>query len=108
MINITAMLDIYLTETGHSGLFLAKSLQGAVGSLSFRYSGPHSLVVISLDIEPSLNQRPVAYELLDSLHRYAYDNDCLINFRCPNAKSINDQQIAHERMQLSLGQCKAA
>lgn len=102
------MFDIYLSETGHSGLFSAKTVQTTVGSLSFRYSGPHSLVVVSLDIEPSLNLRPIAYELLDSLHRYAYDNDCSINFRCPKAKAMNDQQIAQELMQLSLLQAAAA
>ncbi len=102
------MFDIYLSETGHSGLFLAKTPQGTVGSLSFRYSGPHSLVVISLELEHSLNSRPVAYEILDSLHRYAYDNDCTLSFRCPKAKAMNDQQIAHQLMQLSLLQSEAA
>ncbi len=102
------MFDIYLSETGHSGLFLAKTLLGTVGSLSFRYSGPHSLVVSSLEVEHSLNLRPITYELLDSLHRYAYDNDCTINFRCPKAKAMNDQQIAQELMQLSLIQSRAA
>jgi hypothetical protein len=102
------MFDIYLSETGHSGLFSAKTLLGIVGSLSFRYSGPHSLVITSLEVEHSLNMRPIAYELLDSLHRYAYDNDCTLNFRCPKAKAINDQQIAQELMQLSLLQGAAA
>jgi len=102
------MFDIHLSETGHSGLFSAKTLLETIGSLSFRYSGPHSLIVISLNIEPSINQRPVAFELLDSLHRYAYDNDCTIDFRCPKAKSLNDQQIAQELMQLSMLQWEAA
>ncbi len=102
------MFDIYLSETGHSGLFLAKTLLETSGSLSFRFSGPHSLVVTSLEVAPSLNQRPVAYQLLDSLHRYAYDNDCTISFRCPKAKAINDRQIAQELMQLSMLQWKAA
>ena len=102
------MFDIYLSETGHSGLLSAKTLLETVGSLSFRYSGPHSLVVTSLEVAASLNQRPIAYELLDSLHRYAYDNDCTINFRCPKAKAINDQQIAQEMMQLSIIQWEAA
>ncbi|MES3016867.1 MAG: hypothetical protein V4721_03765 [Bacteroidota bacterium] len=102
------MFDIYLSETGHSGLFSAKTLLGTVGSLAFRYSGPHSLLVTSLEVEHSINLRPIAYELLDSLHRYAYDTDCTITFRCPKAKAINDQQIAHELMQLSLLQSAAA
>ena len=104
----SVMFDIYLSETGHSGLFSAKTFLETIGSLSFRYNGPHSLVVTSLEVEPSLNFRPIAYELLDSLHRYAYDNDCTINFCCPKAKAINDQQIAQELMQLSMIQLEAA
>lgn len=102
------MFDIYLSETGHSGLFSAKSLAEIVGSLSFRYNGPYSLVVLSLEVEPSINQRPIAYEILDCLHRYAFDNDCSLTFKCPKAKALNDQQIAQELMQLSLLQEKAA
>ncbi len=102
------MFDIYLSETGHSGLFTAKTQLASAGSLSFRYSGPHSLTVILLDVEPGINQRPVSYELLDSLHRYAWDNDCTISFRCPKAKAMNDQQIAQQLMQLSLYQDWAA
>ena len=102
------MFNIYLSETGHIGLFLAKTLLETSGSLSFRYSGPHILVVTSLEVAPSLNQRPIAYELLDSLHRYAYESDCTISFRCPKAKAINEQQIAQELMQLSMIQWEAA
>ncbi len=102
------MFDIYLSEAGHSGLFSAKALLETTGTLSFRYSGPHSLVVISLEIQPSLTVRAIAYQLLDAMHRYAYDNDCTINFRCPKAKAINDQQIAQELLQLAMFQDKAA
>lgn len=83
------MFEIYLSETGHSGLFTAKTQFETAGSLSFCYSGPHSLIVTLLNVDPGINQRPVCYELLDSLHRYAWDNDCTINFRCPKAKAMN-------------------
>ena len=102
------MFDIYLAETGHSGLFSAKTLLATAGTLSFRYSGPHSLVVISLEVQPRLNPQPIAYKLLDALHRYAYDKDCTIDFRCPKAKAINDQQIAQEITQLAMFQHEAA
>lgn len=102
------MFEIYLTETGHSGLFSAKALLETAGSLSFRYSGPHSLVIVYLEVHPSFNLTAIAYQLLDALHRYAYDNNCTLNFRCPKAKAINDQQIAQELLQLSMIQDKAA
>lgn len=102
------MFDIYLSEAGHSGLFEAKTQLETLGSISFCYSGPHRLTVNSLEVEPGINQRPISYELLDSLHRYAWYNDCTISFRCPKAKAMNDQQITQQLMQLSLFQSKAA
>lgn len=100
--------SIYTLETGQSGLFSAKTLLETAGSLSFLYTGPHNLVVVSLEVQPSLNLTAIAYQLLDALHRYAYDNNCTLNFRCPKAKAINDQQIAQELLQLSMIQDKAA
>lgn len=102
------MFDIYLTETGHSGSFSAQSLISTVGTLAFRFSGPLRIVVESLDVKPGLNFRKIAYKLLDSLHEYAYYKNCRLIFNCPNAKAINDQQIAHELAELEILKEKVA
>ena len=102
------MFDIHLTEAGHSGLFAAKSLLNTTGTLSFHFSGPLRIVVDSLEVKQGLSFRTVAYKLLDALHEYAYYQNCRLSFRCPKAKAINDQQIAHELAELSLLEEKAA
>jgi hypothetical protein len=102
------MFDIYLTETGHSGLFSAKAILTTAGTLSFRFSGPLNIIVDSLEIKSRLSLKSVAYKLLDALHQYAYDHNCTLKFRCPKAKAINDQQIAHELAELSMLKEKAA
>ena len=102
------MFEIYLAETGHSGLFSAKTLLMTAGTLSFRFIGPLNIVVDSLEIRSRLSLKSVAYKLLDAMHQYAYEHNASLKFRCPKAKAINDQQIAHELAELSMLKEKAA
>ncbi|MXV14086.1 hypothetical protein [Hufsiella ginkgonis] len=96
------MYAISLIETGHSGLFLAKTALETVGTLSFRISGPRRITVEGLTFQPGLVHRRIAHQLLDALHRYAYEADAFIHFQCPKAKAINDHQIAQELRGLAL------
>lgn len=96
------MHTISLVETGHSGQFQASTAIETVGSLSFCFTGPQKITVYGLTCQPGLTPRPIAHQLLDALHQYAYEKDCYIDFQCPKAKAINDQQIAQELRGLGL------
>ncbi len=105
---MNAMVDIALTENGHSGSFSAHSLVRTLGTLTFHFSGPLNIVVDSLDIQPGLNPLGVAYKLLDALHEYVYYKDCKLRFSCPKARAMNDQQIEQEHQQLATHHEKVA
>lgn len=102
------MFNIQLIETGHAGLISALKEDEIAGTLSFRLNGPLKLVVDELDIRTRLTLKSVAWELLDILHQYAHENGYRIYFQCPKAKSLNDQQIAHELRQLAHSRAAAA
>lgn len=102
------MIAIQLTTFGPNGMFEASNESAGTGTLTYSVNGPGRLSVTALQVAAGLQQRDITCKLLDAVHQFAWEHGYRIQFKCPKARAMNDQQIAHERHELSLTEAAAA